>query len=69
LYLNRRTNVPEVTANKLTSLPSSSNSRPIVVVNTTFVTHVDKNNENIPPSEYKSPVKVPKIRKKKKIVS
>jgi hypothetical protein len=67
-YLNRRTNLHKTTTNKLTPLQISSNTRPIVVVNGTFVMHVDKNNENLPPSECTSPIKIPKIRKKKKCI-
>jgi hypothetical protein len=74
-YLNiyfifiRRTNFPKSTTNKLTTSQVSSNTRPIVVVNATFVMHVDQNNENIPPSNCTSPVKNPKIRRKKKCIS
>jgi hypothetical protein len=66
---NRRANFHEPTTNKLTSSHPSSNNRPIVVANATFTLPVDKNNENLPPSQCKSPVKIPKIRKKKKCVS
>lgn len=75
-YINRRTNAHKSKANDVEVLSNSSKARPIVVVNATFVVHVDKNNENLPPlecksseTENKSPVKVPKIRKKKKCAS
>jgi hypothetical protein len=63
---NRRTNLHEETTNKLRS---SSNIQPIVAINATFTMPIDKNNENIPPHECKSPVKIPKIRKKEKMYS
>jgi len=62
----KRTNFHEPTTNKL---PCSSNTQPVVVVNATFVIPVDQNNENIPPLDCTSLVKVPKIRKKKKCIS
>ncbi|CAF2904991.1 unnamed protein product [Rotaria sp. Silwood2] len=62
----KRTNLHEVTTNKLTS---SSNIQPLVVINATFTMPIDKNNENAPPYECKSPVKIAKIRKKKKCIS
>ncbi|CAF5058705.1 unnamed protein product, partial [Rotaria sp. Silwood1] len=72
----KRTHIHKTTTNNFKPLENSSNPRPIVVVNATFVMHVDKNNENLPPLEPKSceidntaPIKIPKIRKKKKCVS
>lgn len=66
----------KTTTNQLKPSENTSNARPIAGVNTTFVMHVEKNNENLPPLEHsscelenKSPVKVPKIRRKKKFAS
>lgn len=64
------------TGNHLKSIQNSSKSRSIVVANAKFAKNVNKNNENLHPLEHesceienKSPVKVPKIRRKKKNVS
>lgn len=62
-YVNRRTNFHKPTMNKLSTSQTSLNTKPVVVGNATFVMHVDKNNENLPPSSVNKP---PKIRKKKK---
>ncbi|CAF2329583.1 unnamed protein product [Rotaria sp. Silwood2] len=74
--ISKRTNIHKTTTNNFKPLENSSNAQPIVVVNAAFVMHVDKNNENLPPLEYKScerdnksPVKISKIRKKKKCTS
>jgi hypothetical protein len=40
-----------------------------VLANATFVMNIDKNNENLPPFDCSSPVKIPKIRKKKTCIS
>ncbi|CAM2719493.1 unnamed protein product [Rotaria socialis] len=72
----KKTNLHKATTNNVKPLQNTSNARPIAVANATFVVGVNKNNENLPPSEYRSdeienrsPVKVPKILKKKKCAS
>ena len=55
----RRVNLHKLPLNKSTS---SINTRPMVLVD---AMNIDKNNENLPPIDNSSPVKIPKIRKKK----
>ncbi len=59
IYFFRRTNLHR-------SIKTSSNTQPIVVVNKTFVMHIDNNNENLPPLKYNS--NVPKTRKNKNCI-